>query len=385
VAILIQHRDRTLAVRGELAVYTSLRLVLKELDISDFELRLPAADPRVAALDLADLGAGQGGGILVWDDALSITQPMFTGRFRGVTRDSDDSGDTLTIRGQDDAWWLARRLCYPNPAQPATSQTAAAYDVQTGPAEDLVNHFVDANAGPAALAGRRVTGLTVAPSQGRGPTRTERVRFAPLLETVQTICRAAGFGFRALQVGTEIKFGIVVPVDRSADVILARERENLGAFSYAVDVAEASLAIVAGEGSGTARPFRERGSASGDARAEVFVDKSDTAVAAELDQAGDDALAEQAATVALSFQPLTTRHSRYGVDFELGDQVTAIVDHVSVVNVVRQVSLNYEGGTVAPPEILVGTPTQADVYRLLAQLPTLPALARRLGFKERTP
>ena len=109
---------------------------------------------------------------------------------------------------------------------------------------------------------------------------------------------------------------------------MARERENLGAFSHSVDTAEASLAIVAGEGAGTARPFRERGSAIGDARAETFVDKSDTAVAAALDQAGDDALAEQAATVALSFQPLATRRSRYAVDFELGDKVTAIVDDV---------------------------------------------------------
>jgi ReqiPepy6 Gp37-like protein len=384
MAILVQHRDRTLAVRGELAVFTSLQLVLKELDISDFELRLPAADPRAAELDLDDLGAGQGGGILVWDDELSITQPMFTGRFRGVTRDSDDGGDLLTIRGQDDAWWLAKRLCYPNPAQPASNQTAAA-DVQTGPAEDLVKHYITANAGPGALASRQITGLTVAPSQGRGPTRTERVRFTPLLETVQTICRAANFGFRALQVGTEIQFDIVVPMDRSGEVILARERENLGSFSYAVDTAEANLAIVAGEGAGTARPFRERGSAIGDARAETFVDKSDTTVAAELDQAGDDALAEQAATVALSFQPLATRRSRYGVDFELGDQVTAIVDDVPLVEVVRQVTLAYEGGGVAPPEVLVGTPTQADVLRLLAQLPTLPALARRLGFKERTP
>jgi hypothetical protein len=385
VAILLQHRDHTLAVRGELAVYTSLRLVLKELDVSDFELRLPAADPRVAELDLADLGSGQAGGLLVWDDELSITQPLFTGRFTGVTRDSDDSGDLVTIRGHDDLWWLARRLCYPDPTQPADDQTAAAYDVQTGPAEDLVKHYVAVNAGPDALAARRVTGLVVADSLGRGPTRTERVRFTPLLQVVQTICRAAGFGLRAFQDGTVIRFDITVPVDRAGEVVLSRERENLGQLSYAVDVAEASTAIVAGQGSGTARPTRERGTSTGDARAETFVDKSDTTDTDELDQAGDDALAEQAATVALSFQPLATRRSRYGRDFELGDRVTAIVDDVALTNVVRQVTLAWDAGTVSPPEVLVGTPTQADVYRLLAQLPTLPALSRRLGFKERTP
>jgi hypothetical protein len=385
VAILLQHRDRALAVGGELAVYTRLTLTLKEVDVSEFELQLPATDPRVAELDLADLGAGQAGGLLVWDDELSITQPLFTGRFTGVTRDSGDSGDLLTIRGKDDLWWLARRLCYPDPTQPADDQAAAAYDVQTGPAEDLVKHYVRGNAGPDALPARQVTGLVVTDSLGRGPTRTERPRFTPLLQVVQTICRGAGFGLRAFQDGPVIRFDITEPTDRSAEVVLSRKRENLGSFSYATDVAEASAAIVAGQGSGTARPFRERGTVSGDARAEVFVDKSDTTDADELDQAGQDALAEQAATVALSFQPLATRNSRYGRDFELGDRVTAIVDDVALTNVVRQVTLAWETGTARAPEVLVGTPAQADVFRLLAQLPTLPALSRRLGFKERTP
>lgn len=383
MALLVQFRDRFLVVQGELATFSSLALTLKHLDISEFELKLPAPDAKVAELDISQVDDGLAGGLLVWDDDVSTASPIFTGRFTGLVRDSGEEGDVLTLRGQEDSWWLARRVAYPVPGQPASSQTASAQDVRTGPAETVLKGYLDANAGPAALAARRITGLTVAASLGRGPTRTERHRFTPLLELTQTLCAAAGLGFAATQQGAAIVFEVTEPVDRSASVVLSRARENLGTFSYGADAAGATVAIVGGQGTGTARVFRERGSGTGDARAEVFVDRRDTSVNAELDQAGDDALAEAAAQLALSFTPLHTLTSRFGVDYRLGDRVSAVVDDVSVVDVVRQVTLTFADGYSHPPEVLVGTPTRADLRRLLRALPTLPGLARRLGYQER--
>jgi prophage tail gpP-like protein len=88
----------------------------------------------------------------------------------------------------------------------------------------------------------------------------------------------------------------------------------------------------------------------------VFKDRRDTDDPAELQQAIDEELAERAERAGLSISPVDTEGLRFGVDYDLGDRVTVMVDGTPVRDLLREVkfTLTGEGETVTPT---VGTPS----------------------------
>lgn len=165
-----------------------------------------------------------------------------------------------------------------------------------------------------------------------------------LLEAVQEICKAHGMGFRAVV----DNYSAVVPIielmtgtDRSAGqavnspVIFSPEYENLLSSSYVLDTTNyKNVAVVAGEGEGTARKRATYGSASGMRRRELYVDARDMSTnegeisaddyTAQMLARGEQKLAEHAITESFDGEVDTSNTYILDEDYTVGDIVTVI-------------------------------------------------------------
>jgi len=165
-----------------------------------------------------------------------------------------------------------------------------------------------------------------------------------LLEAVQEICKAYGIGFRAVVDNYSVVTPIIellIGTDRSAGqtvnspVIFSPEYDNLLSSNYVLDTSKhKNVAIVAGEGEGTARKRAIYGSASGMQRRELYVDArdmstnegeiSDADYTAQMLARGAEKIAEHAITE--SFDGEIDAASTYilDADYTVGDIVTVI-------------------------------------------------------------
>lgn len=291
----------------------------------------------------------------------------------------------ISVHFADDLALLAGRVVYPNPAQPATNQTAVASWASTANAEVLMRNLVNLNAGPGALAVRQIPKLILGTLQGVGTNVTLTSRFGALCDELRTAATAGGgLGFRTRQVGTNIEFQVYAPVDRSATVRFSRGLGTLRGINYDPEAPATTVAIVGGQGEGTARTIREvvdPGAATW-WRLEKFIDQRQTNVTAELDAAGAEALATDGESVKLATVTVDTKDIRYGRDYQLGDKAPVELHQAGpvITDVVRQVHL------VASPDkgetltALVGT---QDATHDPAWLQVGRDLQRRLGRVER--
>lgn len=90
---------------------------------------------------------------------------------------------------------LGGRVVLPSPSHavgPTVSQFPVAEDARTGPAEDLILGYIRSHLGDLALADRRLVGLLVPESQGRGPVLSVAPRFTNLGLLVQDLAEAGG-------------------------------------------------------------------------------------------------------------------------------------------------------------------------------------------------
>lgn len=132
-------------------------------------------------------------------DKLSIGRlVLIDGSFWGVIDDvsmgADTSGDMLTVSGRQLKGLTMDRITIP----PAfTSVTGAqGYDPASGSTEAVMKHFVDANLGPGAQAGRAVYGLELAPDLGRGVADDRYLsRHEVLADVLAALGECAGLGY----------------------------------------------------------------------------------------------------------------------------------------------------------------------------------------------
>lgn len=349
--------------------------------VGTWKITLDPNSPKAALL-------APGGGIIIRDTDIDavLCSGLITSIMVEVPEPSgnDPVVETLTVSGVTDDFWASARLIYPDPTQPATSQTAAAYDTRSGIAETVLRALVNANAGPGALLARRVPDLQLEPVDlGRGAAIKTSARFDRLSDVLTAGSVAGGLGWRIVHNGTAAIFEVYEPVDRSAEVRFSRGVGNLRAHSYSVDAPTATRAIVAGQGEGTARTIVERGLAAAETtwgmRLESFVDRRDTNDLALLAQAGDESLADTGPTAGLSISPIDIPRIRYGRDYRVGDTVSVTVGTAEIVDVVRKVTLvvDANGPRVRP---LVGTDNEPLIPKSLL---AVSKLIRRIGQIER--
>jgi hypothetical protein len=372
VTVTITTRDEALRRTGQVEDFRSLTMPLRFNRTSSWVLELDEKAP------VADL-FGRTSGVIIARDGV----PLLSGPVTGLRRTRQGGRRTLIVNGVDDTVWLERRLALPVPSGPP--YTAAAYDDRSGAAETVMRGYVNDNLGPGATAARRLPALTLLADEARGTSVRGRARFVTLLELLQALALAGGdLGFRIVQVGVGLQFQVYLPADRTRSAVFSLELGNLRGYDYAVAAPTADYVYVGGGGEGTGRVIVEGGdqpTVDLYGRVEVFIDRRDTAVAADLEQTRAETLLEQRETTSLSIEPVDTASVAFGRDYGLGDRVSVVIDRETVQDVVREVTLTLtrEGERLTP---VIGTPG--------ASSPQVPALfdiqkrqARRLSQIER--
>jgi len=383
VSYTVFARNSLLKRKGTIP-YTTLDANLVFCGAGSWSLTLPGRSEKGALL-------GPGSGILIRDDltgGIIASGPARRRLFTVAEPDRGPARETLTVSGVTDDWWLYTRAVYPDPAAASTAQTTtAAYTANTN-AETIMRNLVNLNAGPGALTARKVFGLVLETNLSRGATVKTSNRFDRLADAVTAAATAGGLGWNITQqAAEELPFHIFEPDDKSGSVRFSRKIGNLRSFNYELLGPEATVAIVAGQGTGTARTFREAVNTAAESewacRIEDFGDRRDTNDTGTLDQAGGNTLAERGPTSSLSMSPIDTPKCRFAQHYYLGDIVSVdIGDDEWITDVVRQVkvSANADRTTVAP---LIGsdsaTPSnQPQHYKTLAA-----ALRRIAGLERR--
>lgn len=168
-----------------------------------------------------------------------------------------------------------------------------------------------------------------------------------LLSANESICAAYGLGFRVVSDSTTqvaLRFELYRGTDRSAGqtvnspVIFSPEFENLLSTNYAFDIAKyKNVALVAGEGEGSARKRAVYGDASGLMRRELYVDARDMSsnngeitedeYTAQLEARGVEKLSEAKAAEAFGGEVVTSNTFVLDVDYTLGDIVTVVNEY----------------------------------------------------------
>lgn len=222
----------------------------------------------------------------------------------------------------------------------------SAYDRLTAPAESLMKHYVDVNAGPSAAVERQVPNLEVIADAAGGASFTISARFNILAHLLGNIGQLSGMGWttRYNTTSKAFEFDTIVGVDRSNEVVFSEEFANIRERGYMQsDVGRKTFAWIGGQGEGVDREiiqgFIEALEPEGLARRELFVDARDIdpaeSAAGALADRGEEKLkeAQPEDTIEISIDP----HGNFifGEDYNLGDIVGIRDDKVGYQTQVR--------------------------------------------------
>jgi len=264
-----------------------------------------------------------------------------------LNQSTDDSEGTYTISGVDDTIILEERLAYPTPTTADVTAQDIPYDIRSGIAEDVIKAYVAANIGPSAPAARKITKLTIDTNLHRGANVEGSARFDKLQELFVGLADVGGVSYNIEQIGNNLVFQVVEPVDRSAYIRLDLQNGRLIKSEYSFAKPLTTRTIVGGKGDEEFRLFLEHSNTDSlnaetlwGRRIETFVDARSTDVIEELQAAGDEILAKDGKTqISASISPSDDQTMLYGIDWNLGDKVSVVVGDIELVAVVTEVGI----------------------------------------------
>jgi len=371
-------RDITEAYTGQLRAFSEANFVQRWNGVGSWNIKCPAT---ALGAELFKPGC-----------SISVVLPdgqTFSGQMTSFvkTKDPDNRGGTIEVSGVSDTAILGFRVVYPVPSQPVTLQTASATWNASGPAETVARNLVVQNIGPSApLTFRRITNLAIDPDQGRGSNVSISARYDNLLDQIQRILSPVGLGFSVKAEFGGYRFSVVAARDLSLDFKFSEQIGNLDGWEYSLNAPQISYGIVAGSGEGTARNVI----IEHDPRLventwgwviEQFIDRRDTNVLAELQQAAAEAFAELGPLYSLTINPIDTDSVQFGRDYTLGDKVTVQIDGTNYVDTITQVRYEIKPGslrirpTIGNAESVYGR--ALDIYRVVR------LIASRVGLLEK--
>lgn len=370
-SVLLYARNVAGQTTGIVEEFTGAEIVPRYNDVGTWSIDdVPLG--LAAELGLLEKGAG----IRVRDE--NDTTTILSGPITRRTRTRDSDTNTVSFFGADDAIWLARRVTHPQPATAAPPYNVTAYDASAASrASTLLRHYVDVNAGPSAIAARRVPGLALAADPLIGNTFPARARWYSLLSYCQYLAWAGGIGFRL----RDLVFEPYAVADKSAAVVFSDEQGSIASFTYTIEAPEENYEYAGGSGEGTARLILEGQDSSSVAlwgRAEGFIDRRDTVDPNEIQPEIDRTIVDKGPRQGVEIVPIDMPGRAYLTDYRLGDRISCIVDDVKIVDTVTKVtiSLGDDGLTVRP---FVGNPAVAPkAYRLFDRLRSLERRTRNL-------
>lgn len=298
-------------------------------------------------------------------------------------QDAPEPGE-VTVSFSDDDATVAGRLTYPDPAKTASNSTQpAAYTATAVNAETLMRTLVNVNAGPGALAARRIPHLILGAVAGVGTSTSLTTRFEPLGDVLRSVAAAGGnlvFGTR--QIDDDLEFTVRARRDLTATARFSPGLNNLRSVAYKASAPTTTAAIVGGSGEGDARVIVEVIDGAAETswfRVERWVDNAGVAddSKGELTAAGQEALAAGAEPVQLSTVTVDTEDLQAGRDFGVGDLVTVqLPTGLEVVDVVRSITLR---ATPTAGEAVASVIGSADATTDRQMVQMIRELGRRLG------
>jgi hypothetical protein len=312
--------DRDLTVVGDpISVWTSLDITLRFNQPGSGILITPAY-PWVREQIVP------GNRIVVIRNGEVLMSGPIEERLHERSDDGEHAGDgRLTVHFADDLATVVARSVYPDPADTPPDQTIDNWTF-TGNAELALRALVDLHAGPGALATRQVPQLVLGDLAGVGSSvAVNAQRQQPLGEVARQIAEVGGnLGFRTRQVGDEIEFVVYAPVDKSGTVRFSFGLGNLRYISHEMKAPTATSVSVGGQGEGADRAMIERNNATDETawgRFEKHVARPGSGPLADLEDDGDRALADGAATTRVTTNVADTPDQRFGTHYSLGDIV----------------------------------------------------------------
>lgn len=227
------------------------------------------------------------------------------------------------------------------------------------PGETLLKRLVEYNCGPSALAaGGRLrdgafAGLTVAEDLRRGDRLAKACSWRKVLDVAQEIAPLTGGDFDVVAGGAPGEwvfewFPGQRGSDRTSTLAFSLALGNMAKPVYTVDqLAEATVVVAAGQGDGEDRSTAMAISPdwSSDNDIETFADARNETTDDGIAGAANKAMMASRAQRTLAFSVVQTPACRYGVDYSLGDLVTARYLDVQMPRKIRSVQIECQGGT----------------------------------------
>lgn len=344
--LTVEVRNKDLVRVGQITL-DDLDLKVTDLfnNVGTWTITLPSEHPMVDAL------REPGSGIIITGPAnIVISGPMTNPEF--ATSPTDPDG-TVTFTGVTDDIILRDYLSIPEPSNPDLTTQTKAHDKRTGPAETLLHQYVNANLGPAAPAARRKANLIMGTNHARGPVITKSPRFPVLGNLLYEIAMAGNLGFRVVQRDDKLVFETYEVVNRTSTIRLDVRNGQLLGQKVVVSPPTATRVLVAGQEEGVERQFIYRDNATSLAaeaewgrRIERFLDQRQTNVVSELEQAGDEVLADEGYTAtSAQVTPAEDTTMLFGTDWYLGDSVVVVVEDRELQSTVTGIilSINSDG------------------------------------------
>lgn len=322
---MITVRDRDLTVTYDpVARWTSLELVERIDGMHMWTVKLPAD-----ALE----GVGPGTGSILTRDGVQVAAGQLWSYDESASTDAATGRrvEEVTLGYIADTAELATRDAWQDPTRPigpALARQSRQYDTRSGPREDLIGAYVDANLGPGALADRRLAGLSIPASRGRGGTATVTARMSDLDVLVASLAEAGGLLAWIVDVGGRLELQVTDRDDVSDDVVFGPPEMAatalLTGWTYHYEQPATTRAIVAAAGEGVERLYAQRRNGAAEdlwgRSTETSVDQRQTEIQAEVDDAMDEAL-DEVAPVSVAFEVSDSTSATYRRDYRIGSRV----------------------------------------------------------------
>jgi len=253
--------------------------------------------------------------------------------------------------------------------------TGQAEDTQTGTREQIVRAWITNNCIPP-QAGRPDYPITLGTLKGLGETISDRTRYKNLADEITRVLAPEnlGWGLELDIPNSQFIFNVYEGVDRTKDasgytprVYFGLKYNNIVAPKQVKDqIGSKTSAYVGGQGEGSARTIVKVTSTTASRIREVFIDARDVDNTDELEERGNQTLAESAPINSFEFEVLN-RQFKYETDYDLGDFVTVVRDKDHIENLqIKHVTEVYERNNIhITPEFGKAEPTTKDIINNL--------------------
>lgn len=248
--------DRNIQAIGIVDSYKSLIWANRYRAVGDCELYVPATTENLTLLRKNNFLVKSGNNMIC--------------QIKKIKLDTNaEEGNYLIVTGFDVKRWLDQRVVW------------STMSVE-GNVENFIRSMVDKALGNAGLYARQIVNLNgqrifyLGTAAGFTEVITEQVSFKNVGEKVRDYCLKYGWGYRVVLDSNKLLFQLYKGTDRTASVIFSSAYENLATTTYIEDETNmGNVALVAGEGEGSARSRNVSGYAEGMNRYEIYVDAKD--------------------------------------------------------------------------------------------------------------